>query len=167
MLVSAQFGLIVASYRGLQAFSPRLRQEHNHELGEASTPRTQAENSEAKSARPINGRGGRARTYDNQFWRPVLYQLSYNPAETTLHRCHFAPFEAYATPGAHRAPLLYLIKIPRNQTADKEPAPARRFCRLLDDLSRRRLHRITLAIPHLHHFLQLGRFRGWSCRSFQ
>ena len=26
-----------------------------------------------------SGRGGRARTYDNRFWRPVLYQLSYTP----------------------------------------------------------------------------------------
>lgn len=28
------------------------------------------------------GRGGRARTYDNRFWRPVLYQLSYTPTES-------------------------------------------------------------------------------------
>ena len=27
------------------------------------------------------GRGGRARTCDNRFWRPVLYQLSYTPTE--------------------------------------------------------------------------------------
>src|SRR4051812_37539205 len=28
------------------------------------------------------GRGGRARTCDNRFWRPVLYQLSYTPIGT-------------------------------------------------------------------------------------
>lgn len=28
-----------------------------------------------------NGRGGGTRTHDNRFWRPVLYQLSYTPAE--------------------------------------------------------------------------------------
>jgi hypothetical protein len=26
-----------------------------------------------------NGRGGRARTHDLRFWRPLLYQLSYTP----------------------------------------------------------------------------------------
>ena len=26
-----------------------------------------------------NGRGGRARTHDRRFWRPLLYQLSYTP----------------------------------------------------------------------------------------
>ena len=34
----------------------------------------------------IIGRGGRARTYDNRFWRPVLYQLSYTPVETKRRR---------------------------------------------------------------------------------
>ena len=28
----------------------------------------------------LTGRGGRARTCDNRFWRPVLYQLSYTPS---------------------------------------------------------------------------------------
>jgi hypothetical protein len=30
------------------------------------------------------GRGGRARTCDNRFWRPVLYQLSYTPRGTCV-----------------------------------------------------------------------------------
>ncbi len=30
-----------------------------------------------------NGRSGRARTCDTRFWRPVLYQLSYTPAEAS------------------------------------------------------------------------------------
>ena len=32
------------------------------------------------------GRGGRARTCDNRFWRPVLYQLSYTPVGTKRRR---------------------------------------------------------------------------------
>jgi hypothetical protein len=41
----------------------------------------------------LTGRGGRARTYDNRFWRPVLYQLSYTPTGN-LRRGWFAPFQA-------------------------------------------------------------------------
>ena len=37
--------------------------------------------------RRLNGRGGRARTYDNRFWRPVLYQLSYTPKEPRHRTC--------------------------------------------------------------------------------
>jgi hypothetical protein len=39
------------------------------------------------------GRGGRARTCDNRFWRPVLYQLSYTPVGTKRRRLS-APFQA-------------------------------------------------------------------------
>jgi hypothetical protein len=31
-----------------------------------------------------DGRGGRTRTHDRRFWRPLLYQLSYTPAPTGI-----------------------------------------------------------------------------------
>jgi hypothetical protein len=33
-----------------------------------------------------SGRGGRTRTHDRRFWRPLLYQLSYTPAPSEIIR---------------------------------------------------------------------------------
>jgi hypothetical protein len=69
-------------------------------------------------ARP--GRGGRARTRDPRFWRPMLYQLSYTPAVPTTICPAFRPVPAargtgqpvFASPSA-RLPMQSMLIAPR------------------------------------------------------
>ena len=70
----------------------------------------------------VLGRGDRTRTYNQRFWRPLLYQLSYTPIEPLYYNkslsrvLHFFDwFVFFNTYGAVKLAVGYLVGIARHR----------------------------------------------------
>jgi hypothetical protein len=71
-----------------------------------------------------SGRSGGTRTPDRRFWRPLLYQLSYTPAQIAGYQFRFLRAKALGRPSDGRSATRMAFV---HRYADYDRAPEREF----------------------------------------